>query len=152
MRRSASSISGDALWERGFGLVMPEPAGALDDAQRTLETIAALDPRVVIPGHGVPFTDVGAALDRCFGRVQASRGNPERMARHALKGMLMFILLDKGSMPLADLPEYLAQVAFYREFNERYLQLPAAELAERLVTELERAGAVRREAGRLIPI
>ena len=52
-------------------------------------------------------------------------------------------------MPLADLPEYLAQVPFYREFNERYFQLPPAELAERLVAELERAGAVRREAGRL---
>ena len=101
-------ISGDALWERGFGLVMPEPASALDEAQRTLEAIAALDPRIVIPGHGAPFTEVGAALERCFGRIQASRGNPERMARQALKAMLTFILLDKGGMPLADLPEYLA--------------------------------------------
>jgi glyoxylase-like metal-dependent hydrolase (beta-lactamase superfamily II) len=140
-------ISGDALWERGFGLVLPEPAGALDDAQRTLETIAALNPRVVIPGHGVPFTDVGAALERCFGRIQASRGNPERMTRHALKAMLTFILLDKGGMPLADLPEYLAQVPFYREFNERYVRLPPAELADRLVAELEKAGVVARRDG-----
>ncbi len=144
-------ISGDALWERGFGLVMPEPASALDDAQRTLETIAALNPRIVIPGHGPPFAEVGAALERCFGRIQASRGNPERMARHALKAMLTFMLLDKGGMPLADLPGYLAQVPFYREFNQRYIGLPSAELAERLVSDLERAGAVRREAGRLIP-
>ena len=144
-------ISGDALWERGFGLVLPEPASALEDAQRTLEAIAALNPRIVIPGHGTPFTEVGAALERSFGRIQASRGNPECMARHALKAMLTFILLDKGGMPLADLPEYLVQIPFYREFNERYIRLPSAELAERLVTELERAGTVRREAGRLIP-
>jgi glyoxylase-like metal-dependent hydrolase (beta-lactamase superfamily II) len=144
-------ISGDAIWERGFGLVMPDPASALDDAQHTLETIAALDPRIVIPGHGAPFTDVGAALARCFGRVQASRGNPGRMARHALKAMLTFFLLDTGGMPLAGLPEYLAQVPFYRECNERYLQLPTDELAETLIAALERAGVVRREAGRLIP-
>lgn len=67
------------------------------------------------------------------------------------KSHATFILLDKGGMPLADPPGYLAQIPFYRECNERYIRLPPAELAERLVTELERAGAVRREAGRLIP-
>jgi glyoxylase-like metal-dependent hydrolase (beta-lactamase superfamily II) len=145
-------ISGDALWERGFGLVMPEPESALDEAQRTLETIAALHPRIVVPGHGTPFTDVDAALERCFGRVQASRGNPERMARHALKAMLTFILLDKGSMPLAELPEYLQQIPFYREFNERYLQRPPQALAQLLVGELEKAGAVERRGGRVFAV
>jgi glyoxylase-like metal-dependent hydrolase (beta-lactamase superfamily II) len=140
-------ISGDALWERGFGLVMPEPESALHDAKRTLESIAALNPRIVIPGHGTPFTDVGAALERCFGRLQASLGNPERMTRHAFKAMLTFILLDKGGMPLAELPEYLSQIPFYREFNERYLQRPPAALAQLLVSELEKVGAVERRDG-----
>jgi glyoxylase-like metal-dependent hydrolase (beta-lactamase superfamily II) len=143
-------ISGDALWERGFGLVMPEPASALDDARRTLEAIAALDPRVVIPGHGPPFTQVGAALERCFGRIQATRGDPVRLARQALKAMLAFILLDRGSLPLAGLPAYLQQVPFYREFNERYVGLPPTELAEQLITDLERSGAAHRQAGQLI--
>lgn len=52
---------------------------------------------------------------------------------------------------LSHAPEYLAQVPFYRELNERYIQLLSAELAEKLVTELERSGALRREAGRLMP-
>ena len=64
--------------------------------------------------------------------------------------MLAFILLDQGSLPLADLPAYLQQVPFYREFNERYVRLPPTELAEHLVAELERTGAAHREAGRLI--
>jgi glyoxylase-like metal-dependent hydrolase (beta-lactamase superfamily II) len=143
-------ISGDALWERGFGLVMPEPSRALDEAQRTLEAIAALEPRVVIPGHGAPFTEVDAALARCFRRIHASRGDPVRLARQALKAMLAFILLDQGSLPLAGLATYLQQVPFYREFNERYVRLPPTELAEHLVSELERSGAAYREAGRLI--
>jgi glyoxylase-like metal-dependent hydrolase (beta-lactamase superfamily II) len=145
-------ISGDALWERGFGLVMPEPETALEDAQRTLESIAALNPRIVIPGHGAPFGQVGAALERCFGRVRASRGDPERMTRHAFKAMLSFILLDRGAMPLAELPDYLERIAFYREFNERYLRLAPVTLAQLLVTELERAGAVKREAGNLVAV
>jgi glyoxylase-like metal-dependent hydrolase (beta-lactamase superfamily II) len=143
-------ISGDALWECGFGLVMPEPPSALDDAQRTLEAIAALDPRLVIPGHGAPFTEVGAALERCFGRVRAVRGDPVRLARQALKTMLAFLLLERGSLPLAGLPAYLQRVPFYREFNQRYVGLSPDELAEQLIADLERSGAAHRHAGQLI--
>ena len=63
-------VSGDALWENGFGFVMPpevDPA-ALPATRATIEMIAALDVRVVIPGHGEPFTDVAAALDRAAPR------------------------------------------------------------------------------------
>src|SRR5262245_59800498 len=52
-------ISGDALWEHGFGFVMPpeiDPA-AMPATRATLEMIAALDVHVVIPGHGEPFGD-----------------------------------------------------------------------------------------------
>jgi hypothetical protein len=38
---------------------------------------------VVIPGHGQPFTDVAAALDRCYQRVEAFQADPVRMSRHA---------------------------------------------------------------------
>ena len=106
--------------------------------------MVALNPRMVIPGHGTPFTEVGAALEHCFNRVRTSRGNPERMTRHAFKAMLAFILLDKGGMPLADLPDYLAGIPFYREFNDRYLKQAPLVLAQLLVTELEKSGAVSR--------
>lgn len=145
-------ISGDALWERGFGLVMPEPQAALEEAQATLEVIAGLAPRIVIPGHGQPFADVDAALERCFGRVRASRGNPERMTRHAFKAMLSFTLLDKGGMLVTELPQYLQHVAFFREFNAKYLQRPPEMLAQMLVAELEQAGVVKCEGGRVAPV
>lgn len=143
-------ISGDALWERGFGIVMPETPYALDDAQRTLETIAALDVDVVIPGHGRPFTDVGAAIERSLGRIAALRDDPVRQARSVLKAILTFTLLDRGSLPVASLPEHFASVALYRDFNARYFKLAPERFAELLVTELERAGSARREGGRLV--
>ncbi len=65
-------ISGDALWANGFGLVMPravEPA-AVPATRATLDMIAALDARVVIPGHGEVFTDAAA---RSHARTHASR-------------------------------------------------------------------------------
>ena len=105
-------ISGDALWENGFGLVMPraiDPA-ALPATRATLDMIAALDVRVVIPGHGEVFTDVAAALARAYARIAAFEADDARVARHALKVLLTFRLLDQQRMPLADLPAYVERV------------------------------------------
>ena len=146
-------ISGDALWENGYGLVMPpeiDPA-ALPATRATLEMLASLPIRTVIPGHGEPFTEVGAALERAFGRTAAFEADSLRVARHALKAFLTFALLDKQRMRLADVPGYIDRIGVYREFNARFFRLPPAELADLLVSELERAGALRREDGWLVP-
>jgi glyoxylase-like metal-dependent hydrolase (beta-lactamase superfamily II) len=145
-------ISGDALWEHGFGIVMPpeiEPA-ALPATRATLDTLAQLDVRTVIPGHGEPFRDVGAALERAYARVGAFEADPMRLARHALKVILTFTLLDRRSMALAELPAHVERIGMFREFNARFFRLPPAELADFLVRELLRAGAVRVDDGMLL--
>ncbi|MCL6484375.1 MAG: MBL fold metallo-hydrolase, partial [Janthinobacterium lividum] len=45
------SISADALWENGFGVIFPEIDGrsSFSEARATLDLIASLDVRVVIP-------------------------------------------------------------------------------------------------------
>ena len=146
-------ISGDALWEHGFGVVMPpevEP-DALPATRRTLDALAKLDVRTVIPGHGEPFRDFAAALERAYGRVEAFEADPTRLARHALKVILAFTLLDRRSMPLAELTGHVARVGMYRDFNALYFRQPPAELAAFLVKELTRAGAARVEDGALVP-
>lgn len=144
-------ISGDALWEHGFGIVLDQPLDGLQQARATLEAIAGLAPRVVIPGHGAPFDQVGAALARSFARLDAMQADPRRAARSALKAMLAFTLLERGRLALADLPGLLERVPFYREYNDRYFGLPGAALAELLMGELERAGVARRKRGWLRP-
>jgi len=146
-------ISGDALWEHGFGFVMPpaiEPA-ALPATRVTLERLAELDVRVVIPGHGEPFADFGAALERALSRVEAFEADPLRLARHAVKVILTFALLDRRSLPLAGMADYVERVGIYREFNARFFGMPPADFAEFVIAELERAGAVRRDGGLLRP-
>jgi hypothetical protein len=59
--------------------------------------------------------------------------------------MLSFALLEKRSMPLAELPAYVARVPILAELNSRYLRMTPAAMAEWLLSELERAGALRRE-------
>ena len=146
-------ISGDALWQSGYGFVMPPDidAEALPATRATLGMIAGLGVRWVIPGHGEPFGDVGAALERAFRRTDAFEADPLRLARHALKVVLVFALLDRERMLLAEMPDHVERVEIFRDFNRRYFKVPPATLAAQLVDELERVGAVRREDGYLLP-
>jgi glyoxylase-like metal-dependent hydrolase (beta-lactamase superfamily II) len=146
-------ISGDALWESGYGFVMPEemdPA-ALPATRATLEMLATLDVRIVIPGHGEPFTEFAPAVERALKRTAAFEADPTRLARHALKVVLMFALLDRQRLLLAELPAYVNRVEIYREFNARFFRETPVELARRLVNDLELVGAVRRDEGFLVP-
>jgi glyoxylase-like metal-dependent hydrolase (beta-lactamase superfamily II) len=146
-------ISGDALWEHGFGFVMPPEIdpGALPATRATIDMLARLDIRIVIPGHGEPFTGVAAALDRALARITLFEADSTRMARHVLKVILMFALLDRQRMSLADLPAYVERVGIYRDFNALFFRLPPARLAERLIDDLEKSGAARRADGWLVP-
>ena len=146
-------ISGDALWENGFGVVFPQLFGrdtALAETRATLEAIARLEVATVIPGHGRPFDGAEGALERAFYRLEGYEEDITRLARHCAKVMLSFSLLEKRSMPLAELPGYVARVPILTELNSRYLGMGAPAMAEWLVNELERAGAARREEGLLV--
>ena len=77
-------ISADALWENGFGVVFPEIDGepGFDDVGAVFDAIERLPVRVVIPGHGAPFTDVAAALARARSRLDGFK-QPTRAPRAA---------------------------------------------------------------------
>lgn len=143
-------ISGDALWEHGFGLVLPDPPEALAAARATLETISALDIRWVLPGHGALFSDLGAALARAFGRVTYFEQDPARLASHAIKAMFGFTLLDRGRLPLVTLPELLQDAHGAADMNARFLGMAPGELADWLVSQMEKAGVARRQDGWLV--
>ena len=146
-------ISGDALWENGFGLIFQElfgQAGGFADTRATLEAISRLDVATVIPGHGAPFGDVGRSLATAFQRLDAYVRDPAKLARHALKVMLSFSLMIQRRMALVELPQFLAERPIYGHINQRFLHLPETELREYLVRDLERAGALKLEDGWLL--
>jgi glyoxylase-like metal-dependent hydrolase (beta-lactamase superfamily II) len=148
-------ISGDALWENGFGVIFPALYGdatAFDATQATLDSIAALDVDAVIPGHGAVFGDVAGALVRARGRLDYYRQDITRLARHCLKVILTFALLDKRRIELAGLASYLAANSLYRDLNQRFLGLAEQELVDYLVSDLEKAGAIGRDAGAIVPL
>jgi glyoxylase-like metal-dependent hydrolase (beta-lactamase superfamily II) len=148
-------ISGDALWENGFGLIFQElfgQTGGYADTRATLEAISRLQIDTVIPGHGAPFGNVGSSLESAFQRLDAYERDPAKLARHALKVMLSFSLMIEGRLALAGLPQFFAERPIYGDVNRRFLNLPEVELYAYLVRDLARAGALKIENGWLLAV
>jgi glyoxylase-like metal-dependent hydrolase (beta-lactamase superfamily II) len=148
-------IAGDALWEDGFGVIFPALFGdthALAQTRATLDAIARLDPRTVIPGHGPVFDRVVPALERAYSRLEGFERDFTRLARHAAKVMIVFALLEKRRMPIAGLPRYCETVGILRHLNREFLGLTPEAMAAWLVEDLERARAVAQRDGDLVPL
>ncbi|HJW25751.1 MAG TPA: MBL fold metallo-hydrolase [Rhodocyclaceae bacterium] len=146
-------ISGDALWENGFGVLFPELLGEADGltaTRSTLEMFGRLAIDTVIPGHGAPFGDAAGALERAFRRLHSFEADMERLAWHAIKVIVAFHMMEKRRLRRDDLPETLAGMPFLESVNHRYLDWDEALLAERLTTELLAAGALVEEDGWLV--
>lgn len=145
-------ISADALWQNGFGVVFPELDGesGFDEVRATLELIAKLDARLVIPGHGAPFSGVQQALDNAFSRLEYLSADPVRNAQNAVKVLLKFLLLDRQRIALAELPQMLEQMRIIAQANRRFLQQSAPVLAQWAVAQLIKAGAAAIEGSMLI--
>jgi glyoxylase-like metal-dependent hydrolase (beta-lactamase superfamily II) len=145
-------ISADALWENGFGVIFPELEGepGFDETRATLERIAGLDVRLVIPGHGKPFTDVRRSLDVAFSRIDYLSADPVRNAQNAVKVLLKFLLLERQRIALADVPALMEDIRLFTQANALYLHQPVEVLADWTVAQLLRAGAAAVEGNALI--
>ncbi|MGI4718786.1 MAG: MBL fold metallo-hydrolase [Janthinobacterium lividum] len=145
-------IAGDALWENGFGVIFPELAGepGFEEVGATLDLIASLDARVVIPGHGAMFEDVAGALARARGRLAYLSADPVRNAENAVKVLLKFLLLERRALALDGLAALLASIPLVERVRIHQLGKSAEELAQWAGAALVRAGAARVEGACLL--
>ena len=151
-------ISGDALWRNGFGVIFsellghPDDGGGLKATRDTLDLLARLPIDVVIPGHGAPFNEIDDAFTCAYQRLATFEHSVERLARHALKVILAFAMLERRQLPRNDLPAFLASLSFCQSVNARYLNYSNEALADWLATDLIRAGSLREEDGMLVAV
>ena len=89
-------LSGDALWESRLAIVFPELSGESGYAEfhETLHTIESLEPALVLPGHGEPFTNVATALRQSREKLLRYEAQPDRHRQHAVRALLMFHMLE----------------------------------------------------------
>lgn len=139
-------ISADALWENGFGVIFPELSGGSGFAEQraVLELIASLEVETVIPGHGAPFGDVRAALDRAHARLDALAADPARNARNAVKVMIKFLLLERESIGFEQLVGHMGATRVIAD-AAALIGIAPAQAIEWGVRELERQSQIRRD-------
>ena len=144
-------ISADALWENGFGVIFPELEGesGFAETRATLEQIAGLDVRLVIPGHGAPFADVAGALERAFDRLDYLAADPARNARNGIKVLVKFRLLERRRITMDELRQWMRDVPLLVDSNRNHLQMDPDALAQWTAAQLVKAGAAVFEDGML---
>ena len=145
-------ISADALWENGFGVIFPELEGesGFAEARATLELIAGLDLRLVIPGHGAPFADAAGALERALRRLDYLAADPARNAQNGIKVLVKFRLLERRRVALAELRQWMRDVPLLVKSNRQHLQMDPDALADWTAAQLVKAGAAVIEDGMLV--
>ncbi len=147
-------ISADALWEHGFGVVFPEMDGepGFDDVGAVLDAIEALPVKLVVPGHGAPFTDVEGALARSRSRLASFRAEPARHAKHGVKVLIKYHLMEVREQGEAELMRWALATPLFTGVWDRHGRAAAGSpdaWCAQLVNELVASGALRREGARI---
>lgn len=141
-------ISGDALWENGFGVVFPEIEGdtGFEEVARTLDLIESLQPNAVIPGHGAVFENVSTALSLARRRLDGFVASPEKHALHAGKVLLKFKLLDAQQISRKAFSDWALETRYLQQLHEQHFaHIPIDTWVDELLAALQRSGAVRTE-------
>jgi len=145
-------VSADALWEDGFGVVFPELEGqdAFEEVGSTLDTFEALDVRLVIPGHGAPFTGCKAALTRARNRLARFKADPAKHAMHAAKVLVKFRLLETREESLAVFRAWLDGARYFDLVRQRYFAIESGESwFARIVSEMAARGSLQIDGDRI---
>ncbi len=148
-------ISADALWENGFGVVFPELDGAdaFGEVARTLDVIASLAPRTIIPGHGPVFGDAERALEVARKRLDGFVQKPLKHAQYAAKVLLKYKLLEWQRIRMQDLQAWALATPHFGAMHQRHFgEHDINAWLEALAHDLVRSGAALREGEWLVNV
>lgn len=146
-------ISADALWENGFGVVFPELEGldAFAEVAATLEMIERLNPKVVIPGHGRLFAYTPEVLARAHERLDSFVKNPLKHARHAVKVLLKFKLLELQRQSFEEFAQWAETTPYFMQIREKFFPDVAVRAwITQLCAELIAAGVARKDGAYIL--
>lgn len=143
-------VAGDALWQDGIGILRPQIDGdaVFEQAEAALDTIEGLNPRVVVPGHGRPFSDVATALAKARRRLARWRDDPQAHRQNLTRTFIAFWLLAHSGEALA------AFEAALRDFFEEMIEgagVPFGPWREQVLAGLERHQLSSVRDGRVFP-
>ena len=141
-------ITADALWEDRLAIIFPELAGeaGFAAAREALDTIERLEPAIVVPGHGRPFTDVAGALENSRRRIEQFEREPQRHIVYAERALTMFHMQEHRHRPESALVTWLTETPIFRDLYGRIALGPgkAADRAAHVIDRLVKDGLLAR--------
>ena len=132
-------ISADALWGNGFGIVFPEVLGGqgFSEVEATLKVIEALNPLVVLPGHGPIIQDVPECLARAHSKLNYFVQSPLNHATHAAKVLFKFKLLELQSVALSDFNAWVENTPLLTRIHHSFFEsMPIQEWCSNILDDL----------------
>jgi glyoxylase-like metal-dependent hydrolase (beta-lactamase superfamily II) len=136
-------VVGDALSDYDVGWVctaLDGPAAAAT-ALASLQRLAGLSPRVLVPAHGPIPADTPAALGAALRRAQRLVDDPDGAVWYGIRRVFAFALMIRGGIPAARVEQYLHQRAWLLDAARLLDQAPDV-LAAELVNSMLRGGSV----------
>ncbi len=151
-REEGILLSSDLLWETDMPVVTERVEGSacLFQLLDSLEKIESLAVRTVYPGHGPPFRDAAAAIDRARARIRRYLAEPERLGQDVIKKIVVYTLLMYGPLPEETFFARLMGTPWFPETVDRYFGGGHEPVYRRILGELLERSAVRRDRGRLL--
>ena len=146
-------ISGDALWQSGFGVIFPELEGieAFKDVASTLDLIERLNPNVVIPGHGAVFKYTPMILATARQKLDGFVRDPVKLARHGAKVLLKFKLLERQKLLFSEFSHWASNTPSLVQYQRQFFSDSDFPIwIEQLCLELVKAGVAKREGDEIL--
>ena len=101
---------------------------------------------MVIPGHGSIFTDVVGSIAFARARLRGFKADPAKHVQHAAKVLLKFKLLETQNQTLESFIDWARSTSYFNLIHQAYFaQTDFTQWADRLILDLVRVGAARRE-------
>ncbi|MFI5735056.1 MBL fold metallo-hydrolase [Kribbella sp. NPDC051587] len=143
-------VVGDALSDYDVGWVNLALDGveASRTALESLERLADLSARVLLPSHGPLPEDAGAALAAAIRRAQRLVDDPAGAVWYGARRVFAYALMIRGGIPVDDVETYLLDRDWLLD-GARLLNCDADDFAGDLVAAMLRAGSVVHRDGRL---
>jgi glyoxylase-like metal-dependent hydrolase (beta-lactamase superfamily II) len=136
-------VVGDALSDYDVGwvnLALDGPDAAAT-ALASLQRLADLSPRVVLPAHGPLPADPGAAFTTAVGRAQRLVDDPASAVWYGARRIFAFALMIRGGIPAEEVEPYLHARVWLIDAARLLSRTPEA-LAAELVDTMLRSGTV----------
>ncbi|MFD0071248.1 MBL fold metallo-hydrolase [Streptomyces sp. NPDC127166] len=143
-------VVGDALSDYDVGwvnLALDGP-GTAATALASLQRMADLEPRLVLPSHGPVPADTGAAFAAALRRGRRLVDDPDGAVWYGVRRIFAFALMIRDGIPADEVEPYLHARAWLTD-AARLLRLTPEALATELVTSMLSGGGIVLRDGRL---